>query len=99
MDRLYVVVRSDLEAGLQAAQACHAALEWSKGKPEIPENLVILNAPDERTVRALHGKTESLGAVLFVEPDLEGQATAFAVSGSARPMLSCLPLAMRKKSG
>ena len=54
MKRLYVVVRADLAHGLQLAQACHAAREFSLAHPgdASGENLVVLEAANETAVNA-----------------------------------------------
>lgn len=94
MKRLYVVVRGDLPIGLQMAQACHAVREFARTCPEVDagENLVVLNTQGEaQLLRLWHDCPGS--TVLFREPDLQNEFTAFAASGEARSHLSMLPLA------
>lgn len=91
--KLYVLVRDDLSPGLQLAQAVHAATAFAQRHPErsaSTENAVILAVPDEATL--LSYATDD--GVLFREPDLGDEATAFATvsEGSA---YSSLPLAGR----
>lgn len=92
MKRLYIVVRNDIRAGLQIAQACHAAREFTlRSGEDVGENLVVLHASHAELERlvSLHP------CVPFREPDLGGELTAAAFAGNARKLLSCLPLAMR----
>lgn len=94
MDRLYVIVRSDLSPGMQLAQACHAARAFGPCSSE--ENLVVLHAPDELALTALAHDLELAGlpVVRFVEPDLGHQLTAISAGGAhAKRMLRALPLA------
>jgi hypothetical protein len=96
MRRLYVVVRDDLAPGLQMAQACHAVREFTLRRPDVDvgENLVVLGATPAELARLLRA-TDGLPSVAFYEPDLGDELTAAAFSGDARPLLSCLPLALR----
>lgn len=91
--KIYVLVRSDLAPGLQLAQAVHAATAFALAHPERASstpNVVVLAVPDEA---ALLSFADSAG-VVFREPDVGDEATAFAtVSDSTR--FSCLPLAGR----
>jgi hypothetical protein len=95
---LYVVVRADLPSGLQIAQACHATREFGLRYPgaSVGDNLVVLHAADERALGdiAERARGACLSAV-FHEPDLGGAATAIALDGSAKRLLSQLPLALR----
>lgn len=98
MKRLYVVVRSDLPAGLQMAQACHATREFGLLHPgeDVGDNLVVLHVPDEGALRGLVDAAKgACPVVAFSEPDLNGEMTAAAFSGEARRFLSSLPLALR----
>lgn len=99
MKRLYVVVRADLERGLQLAQACHAVRELSLEHPEDAEgeNLVVLEVPDEAGLERLAASVPG-PLKAFREPDLGGALTALAVTGEARRMLSSLPLAGRRST-
>ncbi len=97
MKRLYIVVRDDLPPGLQMAQACHAAHEYGVyGGDDVGDNLVVLHASHTR-LRELTAQACALGLSHqpFHEPDLGNELTACAFSGSARPLLSSLPLALR----
>ncbi len=105
MEKLYVVVRADLQPGQQLAQSCHAvsafALEhpghhrtWQQGS----QNLVVLQVPDETALAALLGRASELVGAAFHEPDLDGSLTAIALHAVARPLVSSLPLALRGAS-
>lgn len=99
--RLYVVVRADIPAGLQMAQACHVTREFTLAHPEedVGENLVVLHAPNERELlRLLHTASPMCLSTAFREPDLGGAFTAVAFSGDARRHLSSLPLALRPRA-
>lgn len=89
---LYVIVRGDLPPGLQMAQAVHAAVEYALANPALAAstpNTVVLTVPCED---ALVGLAED--GILFREPDLGDEATAYAeVSTGER--FSSLPLAGR----
>jgi peptidyl-tRNA hydrolase len=89
-----------LSPGMMAAQVGHALITWAleHGKP--PENLVLLQAPNEQAIRDLFMKARALDipASLFTEPDLGSEATAIAIGPGGRRMLSNLPLLFRTKS-
>jgi hypothetical protein len=103
MQKLYVVVRSDLEPGAQLAQAGHAISAfafyfeadhraWHQGS----NNLVILAARDEAHLLEL--ARESPGPLaIFREPDLGNTVTAVAFHGDMARRLSSLPLALRSR--
>lgn len=106
-DRLYIVVRADLPAGLQVAQAIHAAFQFSQQHPDLvrpwhqdSQYLVVLAAPSEHALRALSAKAMQRGLPhsTWTEPDLGDEATAiaFAPGEAARRLCSSLPLAMRE---
>jgi peptidyl-tRNA hydrolase len=104
MDRLYVLVRSDLNPGLAMAQACHAVAAFAAAYPEEcahwkagGNNLVCLSVPSEGPLRAMAARSLERGALVtvFTEPDLHGQATAVAISGEAKATLRQLPLALK----
>jgi hypothetical protein len=96
MKRLYVVVRADLPAGLQLAQACHATREFGLQHPgeDVGDNLVVLQTSTEDELKALVEAAGSVcKAVAFHEPDLGDQLTAAAFGLGAKRMLARLPLA------
>lgn len=102
MTPLYVVVRADLPAGLQLAQACHVTREFGQrfASLDVGESLVVLHAPSESALVELAARASRDGVALavFHEPDLGGAATAAAFDGRARKLLSCLPLALRTRA-
>lgn len=104
MQRLYVVVRADLDPGAQLAQSCHAlssfahqyrALHdaWQAGE----QNLVVLSIPDENALGELLRRATAAGVRCcgFREPDLAGEITAAAFEGGVAKDVSSLPLALR----
>lgn len=103
--KFYVIARADLAVGLRTAQVGHALIQWvlEHGKP--PDNLVVLQVPDEEALLdyadAACGMTlGTRGATsryaLFHEPDLKddprGWHTALAVGPEGWRWLSSLPL-------
>lgn len=96
MKRLYVVVRGDLPAGLQMAQACHAARAFARPW-SLDENLIVLNAPDQPALWGLLLRATSdldVDVAAFAEPDLGWQLTAIALCGAkVQKLLRDLPLA------
>jgi peptidyl-tRNA hydrolase len=86
MHKLYVVVRNDLDPGLQMAQAIHAALEYAKQilfeKEKLPENVIVLQVPDEEALKKLAYSMshEFVELFCFTEPDLGHQLTSISCS-------------------
>lgn len=98
IDRLYVVVRSDISPGLQCAQAVHAAMAWTaRFAQDPPENVVVLAVPGAGDVAELRerARDHAIMAELFCEPDLGGEPTAVALGAGARALVRELPLALR----
>jgi peptidyl-tRNA hydrolase len=103
MDKLYVVVRSDLPAGLQAAQSCHAMRLFAAEHEDVERewfassnNLVVLCKSSEEELAKLASNLEVAFAVSrFYEPDLDNELTAICVEPGAGRLLSTLPLALR----
>lgn len=109
MEKLFVVVRNDLDPGLQAAQMAHAAIQyvchygaalaWFRDS----NNLVLLQVPDEACLRELvervKQKVPACPIAPFQEPDLDWQLTATAFGDEAKKLLGSLPLALRPRPG
>jgi peptidyl-tRNA hydrolase len=101
MDRLYIVVRSDLKPGLLCAQACHALRAFVAEHPEVEQqwfegsnNLVVLQVPDEAALLRLVERSAGVPFSVNREPDLDNQVTAVALAPSAKRLLRTLPLAL-----
>jgi hypothetical protein len=77
-----VVVRADLSIPQQLCQAVHAAHESGIrfGNPNDISSVVVCSVPDETSLLLEQEKVESKGikTILFREPDINNQATAFA---------------------
>ena len=108
-DKLYILVRNDLKLGLQAAQSAHAIAElifkypsesstWNKKSNYI----IILSVKDENELHSFARKLKMAGTKLsiFLEPDLNMEATALAVlpGEMVAEILKELPLAMKDKT-
>lgn len=104
-------MRADLPAGLQAAQAVHAAVEFAVSDPGVATRwhqesnfLVIVSVPDEGalTELLLHA-VEKAGVQAYSvrEPDIgdELTAVAFEPGPGARRLCAELPLALRQRGG
>lgn len=105
--RLYIIVRSDLPPGLQAAQACHALREFGQEHPEVDadwfansKTLVLLAAQDKAHLETLLDMASSLGIdrAKNFEPDLGGELTAVALGEQAKKMVRQLPLLLGSPS-
>ena len=103
--KLFIVVRSDLVPGLQAAQACHALDEFSAEHPELYASwhekskvLVLLGVAQESDLDGLAGCAERKGLRLArnFEPDLGGELTAVAFGPEAKSLLRPLSLLLRE---
>lgn len=101
MEKLYIVVRADLPAGLQLAQGCHALQAFNDqhrgAVTHWKGNLVVLQTPNMASLVNVLGDIQRSGipCVLFCEPDIGGEPTAFAAAGDAAALLSQLPLALK----
>jgi hypothetical protein len=75
-DRLYFVTRDDLTEGRRAAQLLHAMDLWTTAHGPQGGTVIVYSVPDEDTLLACPPSTGR--TVLWREPDLNDQATAFA---------------------
>lgn len=76
MNRLYFVTRTDLSEGRRTAMALHAMDEWAAKYGPHGGTVIVYGVPSEEVLLSLlpgEGRT-----VLWREPDLKNQATAFA---------------------
>lgn len=105
MDKLYIIIREDLPAGLQKAQIGHAAIKFMFDYPSIgadwyhgSNNIVILGVEDEQELRQQMARAEAAGISFsaFQEPDLDNEFTAIALEPKARRLLRHLPTADRQ---
>lgn len=100
--KLYVVVRDDISPGLQAAQSVHAALSFAQEFPKvtsqwhrISDYVIILSVKDLDALEHEFSRIP-VNKVMFFEPDLGDEPTAFSTLGyEAGTLLSHLPLALR----
>lgn len=76
MDRLYFVVRTDLSEGRRAAQLIHACDEWCARFGPQKGTVIVYEVPSEDAL--LDSIPDGGRTVLWREPDLKNQATAFA---------------------
>jgi len=105
MLKLFIVVRADLDTGLQLAQAVHAAVQWVIEDPDLSSiwheksnNVVVKHVSNEDSLLKLAaaGKTKGCAVEAFKEPDLNGATTAVAFVGvGANALLRELPLAFQ----
>jgi len=67
----YVIVRSDLPAGILAANIVHAAGESSPGNLPSGTHAIVLTVPDEPALRAMRARLElaQVAHVACEEPD------------------------------
>lgn len=85
--RMYVVVRQDLAAGAQIAQAIHAFREFVEFHPSEEQNwyklsntIVVLGCRDENELMTLRkgAVDQHIKFSMFREPDMNNQVTAIA---------------------
>jgi hypothetical protein len=106
MQKLYVIVRSDIAPGAQIAQSCHACGAFALAFPDEhrtwltgPSNIVCLAAPNEATLADLLALAQSrqIPTASFREPDFGDELTAIALGEGAQLIVSCLPLALKER--
>ena len=104
MQKLYIVVRSDLAPGAQLAQSNHATAEFSVAYPEAfrdwaanQRNIVCLNIQGEAALADLLklAKAKGVPCAAFHEPDFGDELTAVALGEGGDKLTSCLPLALK----
>ncbi len=104
-EKLYLVVREDLQPGVQAVQAVHAQRAFVDAHPErerawfrASNTLAFLAVPDEAALRKLMAKAAERGilAAWFEEEDLGGSVTAVAIAPEGRRLCKGLPKALRE---
>lgn len=104
MNKLYVVVRDDLDPGDQLAQAVHAATAYANADPRGVDawingrnNVVVVAVSSEQELARLASRIHETTDALHVEirePDLADELTAIAIDDRAERLLSSLPLAL-----
>ena len=101
---MYVVVRADLPAGAQCAQACHGLMAFAMQYPITAQywyrksnNLVVLQVPNEACLKniALRASDEGFDYSVFHEPDFDDTITAIAIEPAGKRILSNLSLALK----
>ena len=76
--RLYFVTRNDLSEGRRSAQLIHACDLWNAQFGPQLGTVIVYGLPSERQLLAAYAALGAGKTVLFREPDLNNQATAFA---------------------
>lgn len=105
-DKFYVVVRSNMPAGVQAVQSAHALLDFSVKYPDIVKNwntvsnyLCMLSVDNEDQLYDLYVQAVEQGirVVRFYEPDMGDELTAIALEPgcASKQLCSKLKLALR----
>ena len=101
MNRLYIIGRADLPAGLRSAQAGHAAFSFALEHPKAMrkwgnEYLILVEAPDKLRLHWFASKAKRLGIPVaeWREPDLNNELTAIALGPTplTQQLCSGLPL-------
>lgn len=95
--KFYVVVRSDIDPGLLACQAVHAAIGWQAEHGEPPEVLALLEAPVAQiAATAVKAREAGMRLTIFREEDLGNELTAIALGPEARRITSSFPRALKR---
>ena len=104
MERLYVLVRSDLSSGARVAQALHGLDEYRDAHHEhhtawrkTSNTVAVLGVRDEEHLAEITAKAEQYGipCAVFREPDFGDAQTVLVLNGahpSTRRLTSRLPL-------
>ncbi len=101
--KIYLVVRGDLPAGLQAVQAAHALRQFVEEHPETDRawfeqsnTLALLALPNEATLGVLlvRASRHKVPVSAFREPDRGNELTAIALGPQGKQLTKHLPLAL-----
>lgn len=84
MERLYFCTRADLNTGRQAAQLIHAMDEWAAWRGPHHGVVVVYEVADEQSL--LNAIPEKGDTLLWREPDLNYQATAWATNAGRQEL-------------
>lgn len=106
-NKLVVITRNDIHPGYQLVQSNHAVADFAYEHPqkfrewkEASNYIISLQIPDEKSLIQLYQKFKDQGAIttLFREPDIDNEATSFAVFGTPdiRKQTSNLSLSLKK---
>ena len=87
-DKLYIIVRNDLNTGSKLAQSCHVAFEFYKSHPEVAKSwmeasnyICILSVESENEISEILMKAidKNITHSVFREPDFDDSITAIAL--------------------
>lgn len=90
INKLYVLVRGDLQPGVQIAQSCHAVAEFMLNFDTWKnETIVCLKVKDEAELMRWERifNSNQLKYTPFCEPDMDGQMTAIAANDPSLPKI------------
>lgn len=102
-DKLFVVVRSDLDPGPQAVQGMHAMRQFISEFPKVEQDwfeasnhIAFLKVDNEVALLKMIDRLTRKGmrVSMFREPDLDDSLTAFATDSASREFLLHLKLAL-----
>ena len=101
MNKLYILIREDLNLPQQAVQAGHAVAEYLLHRPDTEWDngtLIYLGAKDEEELSYWGDKMtlRKMDWIGFREPDIGNQMTAIATVGDGK-YLSGLPLLGKRR--
>lgn len=98
---MYVITRTDLRPGVQAAQSAHALAKWTIENPEAArawhdnsQFLILLGAPNEKTLSAYAEIFPD--TTIYREPDYNDEITSICLGLGADKYVSDLPLLLRE---
>lgn len=103
-EKLFVIIRQDLEPGLQIAQALHGFREFVEQHKEVEDQwfktsntIAILSVPTEKHLQELVEKARQRGIKYssFREPDRGDELTAVTIEPRGKNLCRGLPLALR----
>lgn len=104
---MYIVVNAELPPGLQAAQATHAAFQFSAAHSDLTDQwlahsnfLVVCSVPGETALAELAAQAFKRGIprIIVREPDVDNAITAIALAPgiASRKLCAALPLALKE---
>lgn len=106
-EKLYVIVRGDLNPGYQVVQSCHAIIQWSQEYPELNKSwfkssnyIAALSVSTKKELVELLNVALQLGIVAscFKEPDIGDEITAIVLEPGLKSKKLCSNIGLALKN-